>query len=829
MYREYLAEFWYSAKVLENSKVSFSVPISGIYGKVGVNTFRNSIGAHYLPHSREYVAPLSIDIVRLWFETIRYGETVSAKGTLKKSLLPPRWRLLMEQIIQFLGGKTGGFDQITNKDAIILYSLANGINIDYASIFWEDIINKLNTRHTEKVVPYARFLSLLMMYKMNEGYEDGEVTPYPTQVFSVNNWALKTNQPEEPPFTDHMLAICTTTKPMIFKAPKPSFNAERVPQGTTLGAKPGHKKHSTSSKQPPVSRSEATKASAPVVAKMHKEDQQAIGGPTSLGVTSEERDNPQLSSGNDASTVFTAEADPRKFAPSDFLRTVKFKAGSKSCSSSSQDSYITTRLELLFHLIYHAEDNSMSMLVKDIRSQDGKDDKDNDKGSKSRSQSMKEQDYNEDKDQEHSSLNDKSNLTDLMKESKRQQKVGSSKAPTSSKTSHSKKRKESSSAMDSNPSQPPVSTPVDTRMHKEDQQVTGGLTSLGVTGEARANPQLSSGMPAFNLNEPIYLASFIIHSESASRNDASAVSIAEADPGKYAPSNFVPQQQGMNEGTKNTSYDQLFAGTDPHVLADKTQSVSEGLETVLTQPTTGKGANSFARQVEEDETSRTIKLEDLAKLVSSVQPSFKDLDSPENDPIIVVDDSDKELTNQVLILQSQNHKLELEKNKAKAEAALLKAQPSFSNELPAEFVSLLVQVASVQAKQKTLDVLPGLLLNVTKALDKFAQVLDSASSKAGDQSVPSAGQADTMPVEGEKNKNQATISQIFQKRAEKNVENENPDSQQLKPIPPIITTTAQMQSLLQSLPKSPSQPEEERIKKDKGKKAMSSEESNIIK
>ncbi|GKE28899.1 hypothetical protein Tco_1444283 [Tanacetum coccineum] len=29
---------------------------------------------------------------------------------------------------------------------------------------------------------------------------------------------------------------------------------------------------------------------------------------------------------------------------------------------------------------------------------------------------MKEQDYNEDKDQEHSSLNDKSNLTDLMKE-----------------------------------------------------------------------------------------------------------------------------------------------------------------------------------------------------------------------------------------------------------------------------------------------------------------------------------------------------------------------------------------------------------------------------
>ncbi|GKG09350.1 hypothetical protein Tco_0338096, partial [Tanacetum coccineum] len=86
------------------------------------------------------------------------------------------------------------------------------------------------------------------------------------------------------------------------------------------------------------------------------------------------------------------------------------------------------------------------------------------------------------------------------------------------------------------------------------------------------------------------------------------------------------------------------------------------------------------------------------------------MDSPEDDPVIVVDDSDEdeedevhtttnaetkdtsvpksssfrssqiqELTNQVLILESQKHKLELKKNKAKAKVALLKAQPSFPN------------------------------------------------------------------------------------------------------------------------------------------------------
>ncbi|GJT30881.1 retrovirus-related pol polyprotein from transposon TNT 1-94 [Tanacetum coccineum] len=93
MYKEYLAKFWYSAKTLENSKVFFSTPTSGIYGKVRVNTFRNAISAHYLPHSCEYVAPPSIDIVTPWFETIGYEEAVPAKGTLKKSLLPPRWSL----------------------------------------------------------------------------------------------------------------------------------------------------------------------------------------------------------------------------------------------------------------------------------------------------------------------------------------------------------------------------------------------------------------------------------------------------------------------------------------------------------------------------------------------------------------------------------------------------------------------------------------------------------------------------------------------------------------------------------------------------------------
>ncbi|GJX10791.1 hypothetical protein Tco_0200650 [Tanacetum coccineum] len=537
MYQEYLAEFWYSAKALENSKVSFSIPTGGIYGEVGLNTFRNAIGAYYLPHSSEYVPP-SIDVVRKWLPTIGYEEEVSTKGTLRKSLLPPRW------------------------------SLANGIHVDYANIFWEDIILKLKKKQREKVVPYTRFLSLLIMHKMKEDYGIDEVTLFPTQISSVNNWALKPNQPEEPPFTTHMLAICALDKLVVFKAPKTSSRAESVSQGAKPEAKTRHKKPATSSKQPSVSSKEAIKG-------------------------------------------------------------------------------------------------------------------------------------------------------------------GSSKAPTSSKTGHSKRRKESRSAMDSNPSRPLVSTPVDTEMHKEDQQATGGPTSLG----------------------------------SASGHDVSVDFTAEADPGLSAPNDFIR--------------------TDPHVLANQTKSVSEGLETVLTQPTTEKGASSTAIHGDKEEASNTIKSSQI-----------------------------QELTNQVLILQSQKHKLELEKNKAKAEAALLKAQPSFPNveqlnellwKIPKEFLSLPAKVKSSQAKLKTLDALPSLLLNVTKALNKFAEVLESTSTK------------------------------LFQRRAEKIVEAEKENlNQQPKPTtpptttpinPPIITATTQLQNPLQTPPRSSSQPKGEHIKKDKGKKVMSSEEA----
>nr|GEW28742.1 reverse transcriptase domain-containing protein [Tanacetum cinerariifolium] len=176
-----------------------------------------------------------------------------------------------------------------------------------------------------KHAPRAWFLSLLLKHMMPE-YENEELIINPTQVFSVYNLTLKPNQPGEPPFTNHMKAICNLDVPVDSKAPKPSSQTEEVPQDKKIGAK-SRLRRKQSSKHTSESKTEASiskighsekdtrssssidkipsRPSPPtlVVGEMHKEAQQAAGGLTSLGATSEEGAHPQLSSGSNPSVL----------------------------------------------------------------------------------------------------------------------------------------------------------------------------------------------------------------------------------------------------------------------------------------------------------------------------------------------------------------------------------------------------------------------------------------------------------------------------------------------------------------------------------------------
>ncbi|GJR55822.1 hypothetical protein Tco_1406343 [Tanacetum coccineum] len=141
---------------------------------------------------------------------------------------------------------------------IILYYLANEVEIDFARLNWEDIIHKMNKKSREKVVPYPWFISLLLEYMMPV-YGNDELILNPTQVFNVHNWALKPNQPEGPPFTNHMLAICKAEGLVEFKAPITSSKVEKkVSQGKMPGAKT-RLRRKQSSKHTSESKTEAKK------------------------------------------------------------------------------------------------------------------------------------------------------------------------------------------------------------------------------------------------------------------------------------------------------------------------------------------------------------------------------------------------------------------------------------------------------------------------------------------------------------------------------------------------------------------------------------------
>ncbi|GJV22841.1 hypothetical protein Tco_1375536 [Tanacetum coccineum] len=141
---------------------------------------------------------------------------------------------------------------------------------------------------------------------------------------------------------------------------------------------------------------------------------------------------------------------------------------------------------------------------------------------------------------------------------------------------------------------------------------------------------------------------------------------------------------------------------------------------------------------------------------SSLPTELKDLPSKFND-----------LTEEVKGLKKHVHELKIE-------------LPGHLNEIPTKLDNFTTTVSNLTTQVAELETLQWEL--PAEFLSLPTQAIASASKKTEDASVPSAGQAGTQPAEGGKNTNQATISQLFQRKAG------------------------------------------EHIKKDKGKKAMSSKD-----
>ncbi|GJY89308.1 hypothetical protein Tco_0503936 [Tanacetum coccineum] len=246
----------------------------------------------------------------------------------------------------------------------------------------------------------------------------------------------------------------------------------------------------------------------------------------------------------------------------------------------------------------------------------------------------------------------------------------------------------------------------------------------------------------------------------------------------------------MDEGTKNYSFDHIFVGSNPSVLIDKTKSDGDGLKTAHTD----SGANEEFRV---DDISLKVKLEDLSEILKDIRSTFFTPDSPPNEPIIVLDESEEEeevardndtkvtsydvpkdtsvspppslKSAQIQELMAQIK--ELKKHVRDIEIELpgdLKEIPSkletftstISNlssqvaelkniywELLAEFLNLPSQVSLAREKLKILDSLPSLLHKDTDTLNRFFTMVENESG-ATSMNVPSTGQLLLHPLRG---------------------------------------------------------------------------------
>ncbi|GKA21289.1 hypothetical protein Tco_0701278 [Tanacetum coccineum] len=264
----------------------------------------------------------------------------------------------------------------------------------------------------------------------------------------------------------------------------------------------------------------------------------------------------------------------------------------------------------------------------------------------------------------------------------------------------------------------------------------------------------------------------------------------------------------MDEGTKNYSFDHIFAGSNPSVLVDTTKSAGDRLKTTNTD----SGANEESRA---NDISLKVKLEDLLDILKDTRSAFFTPDSPPGEPIIVSDKSEEEeevardkdteatshdVPKDTLVLPPPSPKsaqiqelmaqlTELLVISLKPDLSKLLASHDFTSCLPTKLKVLPLKITGLSGEIKELkkhvrdmkiefpkdlkeiltkletftstisikflqfkilDSLPSLFHKVTDTLNRFATMVENASG-ATSMNVPLAGKATASPAEGEKN------------------------------------------------------------------------------
>ncbi|GJS01069.1 retrovirus-related pol polyprotein from transposon TNT 1-94 [Tanacetum coccineum] len=234
IYNKYLRDFWYSAKVVDNS-ITFSLSNVERSLSFDSDTFASVIGLEYL---KEYISLPDHEAVKDVIATLRlsYGNylDLSSKDLahstpLRLRYFSPTWKVLMTYLVKCLGGNQGSHDQLNVNQQMITYGLCWGMDIDIAGILYDDVVSKLTAagkKGREKNICYTRYMSLVMEHLLGKEYVNSNLTA--TKSYQITSATFKKPTVPEVPLTSHMRKVANLDEEPLRKQTLTPLEQENV-------------------------------------------------------------------------------------------------------------------------------------------------------------------------------------------------------------------------------------------------------------------------------------------------------------------------------------------------------------------------------------------------------------------------------------------------------------------------------------------------------------------------------------------------------------------------------------------------------------------------
>ena len=110
---------------------------------------------------------ITIQLLTIFYD-MRYIEVLTTMTKFKKSCLHPQWNGLFTLLFKGLSKRVAGSDGASKTFMTLLYGLYYGVNMDYGSILWTQLLQSPNSDSHYSEISCGRFWTLVTQWAMDK-------------------------------------------------------------------------------------------------------------------------------------------------------------------------------------------------------------------------------------------------------------------------------------------------------------------------------------------------------------------------------------------------------------------------------------------------------------------------------------------------------------------------------------------------------------------------------------------------------------------------------------------------------------------------------------